>query len=242
MAGVALGNLASALGGVRPEEAMILVELKAGSEEAFASLIAQYHQPVYSLVARTIRNPADAPDLTQEIFLKVFRGIRGFKGDSSLRTWIYRIAIHEASNQRRWWRRHTEREVALEAELFSADGEGFSLLETLASADASPFDAAAQSELRTRVEAALREVPDPYRTTVVLRDIEGFAYEEIAEILDVQLGTVKSRLMRGRAHLKKQLAPLMSSQFHLPTNARSTAGAVPAPAARRSMGSMGGAA
>ncbi len=207
-AGAVLGNLANVIGGARPEEATFLLELKAGSEEAFASLIAQYHGPIYSLLARTVRNPCDAPDLTQEVFLKVFRGIRGFKGDSSLRTWIYRIAVHEASNQRRWWRRHTEREVALESEI-SGEEESISLLETLASGGISPFDAAAQAELRTQVEAALREVPDPYRAAVVLRDIEGFAYEEIAEILDVQLGTVKSRLMRGRGHLKQRLAPLM---------------------------------
>ncbi len=211
-AGAALGNLANAIGGVRPEEATILLELKAGSEEAFASLIAQYHGPIYNLVARTVRNPADAPDLTQEIFIKVFRGIGSFKGDSSLRTWMYRIAIHEASNQQRWWRRHREREVALDAEI-GGPGEdgGLSLLETLADAGESPFDAAVQAELRTRVEGALREVPEPYRTAVVLRDIDGFAYEEIAEILNVQLGTVKSRLMRGRARLKAQLAPLTAS-------------------------------
>ena len=207
--GLSLGNLASAIGGVRPEEATILQELKAGSEEAFASLIAQYHQPIYSLVARTIRNPADAPDLTQEIFIKVFRGIRSFNGDSSLRTWIYRIAIHEASNQRRWWRRHCERDVPLEAEIRGEQGEGFSLLDTLAVAGASPFDEAASSELRERVDAELRKVPEPYRTAVVLRDIEGFTYEEIAEFLNVQMGTVKSRLMRGRAHLKSRLAPLL---------------------------------
>ncbi len=212
--GAILGNMAGAITGVRPEEATILVELKAGSEEAFASLIAQYHQPVYSLVARTIRNPADAPDLTQEIFLKVFRGIRGFNGDSSLRTWIYRIAIHEASNQRRWWRRHCEKDVPLEADSFthSEDGETLSLLETLASRGDSPFDLAAQAELRAQVEVHLREVPEPYRTAVVLRDIEGFAYEEIAEILGVQLGTVKSRLMRGRGFLKERLAPLLHSR------------------------------
>ena len=211
-AGVALGNLASAIGSVRPEEASILLELKAGSEEAFASLIAQYHQPIYSLVARTIRNPSDAPDLTQEIFIKVFRGIRGFNGDSSLRTWIYRIAIHEASNQRRWWRRHCEREIPLDSEVDSLDGEGVSLLDTLAACGDSPFDAAAQAELRVLVETELREVPEPFRTTLVLRDIEGFTYEEIAEILNVQLGTVKSRIMRGRAQLKTRLAPLMRTR------------------------------
>ena len=207
--GAVLGNLANVIGGARPEEATILLELKAGSEEAFASLIAQYHQPIYSLIARTIRNPADAPDITQEVFLKVFRGIRGFNGDSSLRTWMYRIAVHEASNQRRWWSRHTKREVALDEEAPGGDEEGLSLLETLACGGETPYEAAAQAELRARVEEALREVPDPYRATVVLRDIEGFTYEEIAEILEVQLGTVKSRLMRGRAHLKQRLAPLM---------------------------------
>jgi RNA polymerase sigma-70 factor (ECF subfamily) len=220
--GVALSHVASAISGVRPEEAAILVELRAGSEEAFASLIAQYHQPIYSLVARTIRNPSDAPDLTQEIFLKVFRGIRGFKGDSSLRTWIYRIAVHESSNQCRWWRRHREREVALEAETMSASGdcEGLSLLDTLASDAESPFDAAAQAEMRCAIEAILREVPEPYRTTVVLRDIEGFSYEEVAEILNTQLGTVKSRLMRGRAHLKQKLIPLMASRSAHPDTSK----------------------
>ncbi len=223
-AGLVMGNLASAIGGVRPEEATILLELKAGSEDAFASLIAQYHQPIYSLVARTIRNPSDAPDLTQEIFIKIFRGIRGFNGDSSLRTWIYRIAIHEASNQRRWWRRHCGREIPLESEVEGAEGEGLSLLDTLVAESESPFDAAAQEELRHRVENELREVPEPFRTAVVLRDIEGFSYEEIAEILEVQLGTVKSRLMRGRAHLKTRLTPYMRASASRTKNSNTPGG------------------
>ena len=227
-AGLVLGNLASAVGGVRPEEATILLELKAGSEEAFALLIAQYHQPIYSLVCRMVRNPSDAPDLTQDIFIKVFRGIRSFQGESSLRTWIYRIAIHEASNQRRWWHRHCEREIALDSVLpgsaADGNGEGVSLLDTLAGDGESPFDAAAQAELRQRVEAELREVPEPFRTAVVLRDIEGFSYEEVAEILGVQLGTVKSRLQRGRTHLKAKLAPFMQ--------ARRAFGAAPAGSSR----------
>ena len=88
---------------LQSDEAALVEELRAGSEEAFAWLITRYHQPIYSLLARTVRNSADAADLTQEVFVKVFRGIRGFHGDSSLRTWIYRIALREASNQRRWW-------------------------------------------------------------------------------------------------------------------------------------------
>ena len=210
-AGIAVANLASVVG-IRPEEAAILTELKAGSEEAFSWLIAQYHQPIYSLVARTVQNPSDAPDVTQDIFIKVFRGISGFHGDSSLRTWIYRIALHEASNQRRWWSRHCRQEITIETEVGQTSaGQPIYLKDRLADEHESPFDFAAHEEIRARVEAELRQVAEPYRSTLVLRDIEGFAYEEIAEILNVNLGTVKSRLMRGRAQLKARLAPYVES-------------------------------
>src|SRR5579871_768199 len=117
-----MGNLASALT-LQSEEAALIQELRAGSEEAFSWLITRYHQPIYSLLARTVRDRADAADLTQEVFVKVFRGVGGFHGESSLRTWIYRIALHEASNQRRWWMRHKQQEVPIEQEL-SDDGSG----------------------------------------------------------------------------------------------------------------------
>ena len=205
-AGIAVGNLASAIG-IRPEEAAVVEQLKAGSEEAFAWLIATYHQPIYSLVARTIPADSDAADVTQEIFVKIYRGISGFHGEASLRTWIYRIALHEASNQRRWWTRHRRQEVTIEAETGdSSEGHPLSIKDTLIDEHESPFDMAAQGEMRKHIEAALREIPQAFRAVVVLRDLEGFAYEEIAEILDVNLGTIKSRLMRGRAHLKAQLA------------------------------------
>ncbi len=209
-----MGNLANvfgAQGAARPEEAAVIAELKAGSEEAFASLIAQYHAPLYSLIARTIPDPCEAADITQDVFLKIYRGIGSFHGESSLRTWIYRIALHEAWNQRRWWCRHKRKEITIEQELSADDGEPFQLKDTLVDQQESPFDLAAHAELRDQIEAAVRELPEPFRTTVVLRDIEGFGYEEIAEILNVHLGTVKSRLMRGRAHLKARLAPLMAN-------------------------------
>ncbi len=225
-AGLAVSNLASAIG-IRPEEAAIITELKAGSEEAFAWLIARYHQPIYSLVARTIQNPADAPDLTQEIFLKVYRGIGGFHGDASLRTWIYRIALHEASNQRRWWSRHRRQEITIETEVAqTGDGHPVCLKDTLADDHESPFDFAAHEQIRARVEAELREVPEPFRTVVVLRDIEGFAYEEVADILNVNIGTIKSRLMRGRAHLKKRLEPYMKEAAKRPSASAQMDGSV----------------
>jgi RNA polymerase sigma-70 factor, ECF subfamily len=207
-AGSVMDHLASAIA-IPNEETALVAELQAGSEQAFAQLIAQYHQPLYSLIARSLQDPADASDITQEVFIKVFRNIRGFHGEASLRTWLYRIALHESSNQRRWWSRHKRQEVTLDAPLAAeADGEGesLSLAATLADHGCSPYDHAAQKELRERVEAALRKVPEAFRTVVVLREIEGFAYEEIADILHVNLGTVKSRLTRGRAVLRTLLA------------------------------------
>jgi RNA polymerase sigma-70 factor (ECF subfamily) len=210
-AGMAVDHLASVIG-VASEEAALIAELQAGSEPAFAQLIAQYHQPLYSLIARSLQDPGDASDITQEVFIKVFRSIRGFHGEASLRTWLYRIALREASNQRRWWSRHKRQETAMDAPCgyrCDSDGEGesLSLGATLADGGCSPFEQAAQMETRERVESALRKVPEVFRTVLVLREIEGFTYEEIAEILQVNLGTVKSRLTRGRAVLRSLLAP-----------------------------------
>jgi RNA polymerase sigma-70 factor (ECF subfamily) len=231
-AGSTMGNLASVVD-LPSEEATLVAELRAGSEAAFAQLIAQYHQPLYSLIARSLQDPADASDITQEVFIKVFRNIRGFHGESSLRTWLYRIALHEASNQRRWWSRHKRREIAMEAPCCSrcaddADSESQPFGATLADGGCSPFEYAAQEELHERVEACLRQVPEAFRTVVVLREIEGFTYEEIAEVLQVNLGTVKSRLTRGRAALRELLASEKSdlAGAHVATAHRASA---PAP-------------
>lgn len=202
-----MGDLASAIG-ARAEEASVVAELKAGSEDAYAWLIARYHQPIYSLVYRILNEPADAADTTQEVFIKVFRGINRFNGESSLKTWIYRIALHEASNHRRWWFRHKAKETSMEPAdngETSEGGPGLGLKDTLVDEGVSPFENIVQGELRTRVEQELQQVQEPYRTTVILRDIEELSYEEIAEVMETSLGTVKSRLMRGRDALKKRL-------------------------------------
>jgi RNA polymerase sigma-70 factor (ECF subfamily) len=199
-----MSDLASAIG-MAAEEATLVADLQAGSEHAFALLIAQYSQPVYSMIARSLRDPADAADVTQDVFVKIFRHIGSFHGDSSLRTWIYRIALHEASNQRRWWSRHKRQELTLDAQQENEDGEAFSLGETLASNTDSPFQCAVQCEAKEQVAAALRTLPEAFRTVVILREIEGFGYEEIAEMLNVNLGTVKSRLTRGRLALREAL-------------------------------------
>jgi RNA polymerase sigma-70 factor (ECF subfamily) len=197
-----MGNLASALT-FQTQEAALIADLQAGSEEAFAGLIARYHQPIFSLLARTVQDREAAADLTQEVFVKVFRGVGSFHGESSIRTWIYRIALREASNQRRWWMRHKQAEIPIEQENNESEcGQPVPLKETLVDPAESPYDLALHEENRLRVESALSRIPEPFRTTVILRDIEGFVYEEVAEMQGVNLGTVKSRLVRGRAALK----------------------------------------
>ncbi len=204
MAGVTtLGDLASAIG-VRTEESVVIAELKAGSEDAYAWLIGQFHQPIYGLIYRIVNDPSDAADTTQDVFLKVFRGMKHFHGESSLKTWIYRIALHEAANRRRWWFRHKAQEMQIEP-VETVEGQ-FSGEERLVDPGESPLEQFAHTEVRAAVEQALQQVPEPYRTALILRDLEEMSYEEIAEVLAISLGTVKSRITRGRAALRKKLA------------------------------------
>src|SRR5579872_139963 len=206
MAGVTiLGELASALG-ARSEEAAIVAELKAGSEEAYAWLIGEFQRPVYALLYRMVSDPADAADTTQDVFLKVFRGMKHFNGESSLKTWIYRIALHEAANRKRWWFRHKSHETSIEpagADGFTGNSE--EMQNALTDRSDSPFDSVAHREVKVRVDAELRKIAEPYRTTLILRDLEEMSYEEIAEVLQISLGTVKSRLTRGRRALRERL-------------------------------------
>src|ERR1700683_593768 len=113
--GTTLGKLASPIAAqTQTQEAAVVAELKAGSEQAYAWLIGEFQQPVYGLIYRIVGDPSDAAETAQEVFLKVFRGMKQFHGQSSLKTWIYRIALHEAANRRRWWFRHKAQETSIE--------------------------------------------------------------------------------------------------------------------------------
>ena len=202
-----MGDLASAIG-ARAQEAAIVADLKAGSEEAYAWLIGEFQRPVYGLVYRVVSDPADAADTTQDVFLKVFRGMKSFHGESSLKTWIYRIALHEAANRKRWWFRHKAHETSIEpVESEGLAGGDAAMQNALTDRNDSPFDNVAHREVQKRVDAELRQVAEPYRTSLILRDLEEMSYEEIAEVLQISLGTVKSRITRGRQALKRRLAP-----------------------------------
>lgn len=180
----------------------LLEALRAGRETAYEALIEHYQQPVYSLVYRLMDDPDDAADVVQEVFLKIFRSIGNFRGDSSLKTWIYRISCNEAYNHRRWYNRHKKPEVGLESDEESIPN----LNDVLPDHGRSAFDIASAHEMHALIESALTELNPQFRAAVVLRDIEDMSYEEIAEILQISLGTVKSRILRGREALRKALA------------------------------------
>ena len=187
------------------DEAELVSELQAGSETAFDWLVTHYHAPVYNLILSMLGDTSDAADGTQEVFLKAFRGIRKFRHGSSLKTWLYRIAIREALNHKRWFKRHLQKNVSIDAEV----EEGHAAIE-IEDLGATPFEQLASREIQVAVQQALQEVPDVFRSAVILRDLEDLSYEEVAEVLECSVGTVKSRILRGRRALKQVLEPLLS--------------------------------
>ena len=189
------------------DESELIAELRSGSDEAFSWLVTHYHGHVYGLLYGMLGDSADAADSTQEVFLKAFRGIQGFRRGSSLKTWLYRIAVREALNHKRWHWRHQRNQTSLDAgrETDANFGEPENASET-------PFDLLAAREVQQAVQGALQRVPEVYRTAVILRDLEGLDYDEVAEVLDVSIGTVKSRIMRGRHYLREILEPLLESR------------------------------
>src|SRR5258708_9913960 len=151
-----------------------------------------------------LADPPDAADGTQKVFPKALKGIKSFRQGSSLKTWLYRIAVREALNHRRWFKRHLQKNISIDAE--PEDGQCKLELEDL---HATPFDQLASREIQTIVQNALNHIPGVFRSAVILRDLEGLSYEEVAEVLACSVGTVKSRILRGRRALKDLLDPLL---------------------------------
>jgi RNA polymerase sigma-70 factor (ECF subfamily) len=183
------------------EDAALIQGLRLGSPRAFETLLDLYEQPIYRFVYRLLQDPCEAPDVTQDVFVKVFRKIGEFRGDCNLKGWIYRIAVHEASNRRRWFVRHRNREVSAEA-LLEGDLPG---AEWLIDRRGSPFDVVMRKELGSAISDAIGELDERLQVAVILRDVEGLRYSEIADTLQISLGTVKSRILRGREALKSKL-------------------------------------
>ena len=181
----------------------LLTRLKAGERAAFEELVETYQPVIFELAYRLLGDPEEARDVAQETFLKVYRHVGGFRGESGLKTWLYRIAVNQASNHRRWWRRrHRQETVSLDA---ASTDQGGPLGERIACGSASPEQVALGRERERRVMAALDTVKHDFRVAVVLRDVQELSYEEIAEALEISVGTVKSRIARGRDELRKRL-------------------------------------
>ena len=175
--------------------------LKCGDPASFQKLLELYQDPVYGYICRLIDDPLDAEDVTQDVFIKVFRKVGTFREECRFKTWLYRIATRESSNRRRWFSRHRWREVSASLD----QGTPNAYFERVRCKGSGPFEHAERREHRDLLNDALRRINPRFREAVVLRDIAGFTYREIASTLGISLGTVKSRILRGRLALKKQL-------------------------------------
>lgn len=193
------------------EDEQLVIALQAGREEAYERLISRFQQPVFNLAYRLLTDTGDASDVTQEVFLKVFRSIGSFRAQSALKTWIYRIAVNESHNRRRWLFRHRHNEVGLEEEFEDHEPRERAIPDS----GRSPFERAFDREKHALIEEALTRINPSFREAVVLRDLEDLSYEEIAEILQISIGTVKSRIMRGREALRVQLSAQLKPEMQL---------------------------
>ena len=196
----------AAVADVRPQaETQFIERLKRGDAAAFETLVNERSGEIFGLLYRLTENVEEARDLTQETFLRAFQSIAHFRGESDLRTWIYRIAINQARNRWRWWRRR-RREATVSIDAPEIGGGRLGLVATLkANTVRDPEQNTLLSEREQALKKALSTLKRVYRETVILRDIEGFAYEEIAATLEISVGTVKSRLARGRQELRRKL-------------------------------------
>ena len=178
--------------------------LRSGDGEAFDTLITRYSGDIYSLLYRMTGDREEAGDLTQETFLSALKSIRSFRGESELKTWLFRIALNHSRNRFRWWKRRKRNEtISLDKPI----GEGTATVsDTIADDAETPEQAMLRSESRRRLAAAVNSLPEIFRETIILCDIQGLGYEEIAHALEINVGTVKSRIARGREQLRKKLS------------------------------------
>ncbi|MGA9995821.1 MAG: sigma-70 family RNA polymerase sigma factor [Pyrinomonadaceae bacterium] len=186
-----------------PEE-QFLERLRAGEAAAFNRMVNERTGDVYALLYRLTEDAEEARDLTQETFLRAFQSIERFRGDADLKTWLYRIALNQARNRWRWWRRRRrDSTVSLDAQDGLSEQTLGARLQDASSLN--PEQETLARERETALRSALRSLGRPYREAVILRDVEGMSYEEVAATLEISVGTVKSRISRGRLELRKKL-------------------------------------
>ncbi|HEY5616632.1 MAG TPA: sigma-70 family RNA polymerase sigma factor [Vicinamibacterales bacterium] len=189
---------------VESGELALIARCAKGDEVACAELVAAHQRMVYGLAFNLLRDPDEALDLSQEVFLRVFRTLSSFRGQSALRTWIYRIVINQVRNRQRWWRRrHRAQQVSLDDYLRNCG-------DLEARQDILPDRLLASKETAAKIWQAMEQLPFDQRTALILREVDGLRYDEIAYSLDIAVGTVKSRLTRARQALRAELLGLRS--------------------------------
>jgi len=184
----------------------LLVErVQKGDKKAFDALVLKYQQKVANLISRYIRDPAEVLDVTQEAFIKAYRALPNFRGDSAFYTWLYRVAINTAKNHLATASRRPPKDD-IEAETAEQMDMGTRLKE-----QDTPEQLAMQGQVAETISAALEALPDDLRMAITLREFEGLSYEEIAEAMDCPIGTVRSRIFRAREAIDKKLKPLLGA-------------------------------
>lgn len=187
----------------RDADSKLVERVKNGEKAAFDLLVLKYQSRIVNLVSRFVRNPADALDVTQEAFIKAYRALPNFRGDSAFYTWMYRIAVNTAKNYLAVQaRRPAEADQDIE-EIEQIEGEN-ALKE-----QATPEHMLLTDEIQRTVVEAIEKLPDDLRTAITLREVEGLSYEEIAAVMDCPIGTVRSRIFRAREAIDKELSPLL---------------------------------
>ena len=198
--------------GLSAEEARFVARLQANEDAAYDELVRTYSPSIFHVAYRMLGESAEASDAVQEIFLKVFRNIGGFKGEAALKTWIFKIAFSEILNRLRWWKRRYRYATVSLDDSPNGNGNSTGAGYVVASSGPNPEELLQSKEEETAIQEALGRLSKDHRSIIVLRDIEGFSYNEIADVLGVSIGTVKSRIARARSDLKKSLMRYLSVQ------------------------------
>jgi RNA polymerase sigma-70 factor, ECF subfamily len=188
---------------INAEEDQFVARLKAGDTAAFERLVDDHSREIFSLLYNITGDREESSDLTQETFLRAFRSIGGFRGGSSLKTWLYRIAVNESRNRFRWWKRR-RRDLTLSLDDDREDRRP-SIHDSIADKRPDPERTVLSRERESSLKAALDDLPEAFREAVVLTDVQGLTYEETAAVMGTNIGTVKSRVARGRQALRLKL-------------------------------------
>ncbi len=193
----------------RSDQALVQ-RVQNGDQQAFALLVAKYQRRIFRLVSRFVRDPAAAEDVAQETFLRAYRAIGRFRGDSQFYTWLYRIAVNTAKRNAIAGQRSP---ILQESATFTDGEETFSREQQLTTMD-TPEAVMASREIADTVNAAMDALPEELRTAIALREIEGLSYDEIAQLMRCPVGTVRSRIFRAREAIARELRPLLGTRSH----------------------------